>query len=350
MGIFLLLLGAVTKSAMVPFHFWLASAMAAPTPVSAFLHAAAMVQAGIYLIARLAPGFATAPGLQTLLVGLGVLTMLVGGWRALKQFDLKLLLAYGTVSQLGLLTIMVGYGTRDAALAGLALLVAHAVFKAALFLAVGIVDHRAGTRDLRKLSGLGRQAPVLAVITALATMSMAGLPFTFGFVAKESVFGSLLRGCRRPVPPRRSSPSSGVTFGSVLTVAYSARLLWGAFATKPGVESARPAPESTGFLMAPVLLAAAGVALAPFAGPIGTVFAGYTDTLSAGCRAGISPRVLARPRPGACVFRGDHSRAAWRSSSPGSGYSPCNPGFPRTSIRASCTGSRSAASIGWPRA
>ena len=281
MGILLMLLGALTKSAMVPFHFWLASAMAAPTPVSAFLHAAAMVQAGIYLIARLAPGFATTPGFQTLLVGVGVVTMLVGGWRALKQFDLKLLLAYGTVSQLGLLAILVGYGTRDAALAGLALLIAHAVFKAALFLAVGVIDHRVGTRDLRKLGGLWRQAPVLAVITAAATVSMAGLPFTFGFVAKESAFGSLL--------PDAAAGSTtaiialvGVTFGSVLTVAYSARLLWGAFATKPGVESARPAPENGGLLVAPLLLAVAGIALAPFAEPIGTVLAGYSDTLSAG--------------------------------------------------------------------
>src|SRR6185312_13733545 len=186
-AIMLILVGALSKSALVPFHFWLPAAMAAPTPVSAYLHAAAMVQAGIYLIARLAPGFGGTPGWHPLLLGLGVLTMLVGGWRALRQFDLKLLLAYGTVSQLGFLVVVVSFGSRTAALAGLALLLAHALFKAALFLVVGIVDHRAGTRDLRKLSGLGREAPFLAGIATLATLSMAGVPLTAGFVAKEAV-------------------------------------------------------------------------------------------------------------------------------------------------------------------
>ena len=114
--------------------------------------------------------------------------MLVGGWAALRQTDLKLLLAYGTVSQLGFLTVVFGAGTRDAALAGLAMLLAHALFKAALFLVVGVVDHTTGTRDLRELSGLGRRAPVLAVVAALAAASMAGLPPLAGFVAKEAAF------------------------------------------------------------------------------------------------------------------------------------------------------------------
>jgi multicomponent Na+:H+ antiporter subunit A len=275
-AVMLILVGALSKSAIIPFHFWLPAAMAAPTPVSAYLHAAAMVQAGIYLIARLAPGFGDTPGWHPLLLGLGVFTMLVGGWRALTQFDLKLLLAYGTVSQLGFLVTVVSFGTRTAALAGVALLLAHALFKAALFLVVGIVDHRAGTRDLRKLSGLGREAPFLAVIAVLATLSMAGIPLTAGFVAKEAVLSAFLEDA--------ASGSAagwialvGVALGSTLTVAYSARFLWGAFARKKDVEKVRPVHESFWFLFSPGLLAVAGIALAPLFGLVGTVLAGYSS-------------------------------------------------------------------------
>lgn len=124
-AVVLILIGAITKSALVPFHFWLPGAMAAPTPVSAYLHAAAMVKAGIYLVARLAPGFADTPHWLPVVLGLGLATMLVGGYRALRQTDIKLILAYGTVSQLGFLTMVVGLGKPDAALAGLGLLLAH---------------------------------------------------------------------------------------------------------------------------------------------------------------------------------------------------------------------------------
>src|SRR5690606_4368054 len=157
-----------SKSALVPFHFWLPQAMEAPTPVSAYLHAAAMVKAGVYLVARLAPGFADLPVWRTMLLALGGATMLLGGWRALRQYDLKLLLAYSTVAQLGFMIVLFGAGTRDAALAGAALLIAHALFKASLFLVVGVVDLATGTRDVRELSGLARRMPVLAVVSALA--------------------------------------------------------------------------------------------------------------------------------------------------------------------------------------
>ncbi len=274
-AITLIIVGALSKSAIIPFHFWLPAAMAAPTPVSAYLHAAAMVQAGIYLIARLAPGFADIPGWRPLLLGLGLLTMLVGGWRAVKQFDLKLLLAYGTVSQLGFLLTVVSFGTRTAALAGVALLLAHALFKAALFLVVGITDHRAGTRDLRKLSGLGREAPFLAGIAVLATASMAGIPFTAGFVAKEAVLSAFLQDA--------ASGSTlgwialiGVAIGSTLTVAYSARFLWGAFARKKDVEKVRPVHESVKFLFSPGVLALSGIILAFLFGWLGTVLTGYS--------------------------------------------------------------------------
>ena len=135
--------------------------------MSAYLHAAAMVKAGVYLIARLDTGFADIPGYRETLVTLGAITMLNGGIRALRQHDIKLIVAHGTVSQLGLLVMVFGVGDPRAELAGFALLFAHALAKAPLFLAVGIIDHRTGTRDLRKLSGLGRRAPVLATVTSL---------------------------------------------------------------------------------------------------------------------------------------------------------------------------------------
>ncbi|MFT2706779.1 Na+/H+ antiporter subunit A [Clavibacter zhangzhiyongii] len=279
-AIVLILLGALSKSALVPFHFWLPAAMAAPTPVSAYLHAAAMVKAGIYLIARLAPGYADVPGWRVLLVSLGVATMLVGGWRALKQMDLKLVLAYGTVSQLGFLTVVVGYGTRDAALAGVALLLAHALFKATLFLVVGVVDHRAGTRDLRKISGLGRKAPVLAVITALALASMAGLPPFLGFVAKEAVLSALLLDAELGGGLGWVA-LVGVSVGSCLTVAYSARFLWGAFARKRGVDEVQPVHEHLDFLVPPAVLAVAGLVLGFLASSVDGWIAGYADTLPA---------------------------------------------------------------------
>ena len=172
----LLLVGALSKSALVPFHFWLPGAMAAPTPVSAYLHAAAMVKAGIYLVARLAPAFADVPVWRPMVLILGALTMVIGAYRSLRQHDLKLLLAYGTVSQLGFLVILVGAGTADAALAGVTMLLAHALYKACLFLVVGAIDHATGTRDLRRLSGLRRSMPGLALASLIAAASMAGLP------------------------------------------------------------------------------------------------------------------------------------------------------------------------------
>ena len=188
----MLLVGALSKSAIFPFHFWLPGAMAAPTPVSAYLHAAAMVKAGIYLIARFAPVFAISPSWRPIVVALGVFTMLLGGLQALRESDLKRILAFGTVSQLGMLTVVLGYGTRAAALAGLALLVSHALFKSALFLIVGVIDRQLSTRDIGELSGVGRQAPTIAVFSMMAVASMIGIIPTLGFAAKEGVLAALL--------------------------------------------------------------------------------------------------------------------------------------------------------------
>jgi multicomponent Na+:H+ antiporter subunit A len=272
-AVVLLLVGAISKSALVPFHFWLPGAMAAPTPVSAYLHAAAMVKAGVYLVARLAPAFADTPLWHPIVIGLGGFTMLLGGWRALRQHDLKLLLAYGTVSQLGFLTVLVGAGTRDAALAGLTMLVGHALFKSCLFLVVGVIDHATGTRDLRKLSGLGRQLPLLAVVAVLAAASMAGLPPMIGFVGKEVAYASFLYG-----GPGDTVTEIVLVAGSVLTFAYSARFLWGAFSDIPGRRPTvvhRPGPLG---VAAPVLLAAASLATGPLSSSAEPLLTRYTHS------------------------------------------------------------------------
>jgi multicomponent Na+:H+ antiporter subunit A len=266
-AILLILVGALSKSAIVPFHFWLPAAMAAPTPVSAYLHAAAMVKAGIYLVARFAPGYADIPGWTPVLVGLGVWTMLVGAWRSLRQYDLKLVLAYGTVSQLGFLMVIVGFGGHDAALAGAALLLAHALYKAALFLVVGILDHRAGTRDWRKLSGVGRQSRMLAVITLVAVASMAGIPPLLGFVAKEAVFTAFLE-AGLAGDAWGWIALVGTAVGSVLTVAYSARFFWGAFATRKDAQPSKLHADGWGILLAPGILSAATIVLGIVAGPV----------------------------------------------------------------------------------
>ncbi|AWB88698.1 Na+/H+ antiporter subunit A [Homoserinimonas hongtaonis] len=271
-SVFLILVGALSKSALVPFHFWLPAAMAAPTPVSAYLHAAAMVKAGIFLIAAMAPAFAEIAGWREVLVGFGVLTMLVGGWRALRQTDIKLLLAYGTVSQLGFLTVIAGYGTQTAALAALALLVAHALFKSALFLVVGLIDHSTGTRDLRKLSGLGRSRPALAAIATLAVASMVGLPPLFGFVAKEAVFTAFLDGTTLGL-----IALVGVAVGSMFTVAYGARFLWGAFARKPDVADIDVKHDRADALASPFILSLAGLGLGLASGWLDPFFRGYAE-------------------------------------------------------------------------
>ena len=256
-GIALILVGALTKSALIPFHFWLPGAMAAPTPVSAYLHAAAMVKAGIYLIARLAPGFSQTSYWQLMIVVLGLGTMLLGGWRALRQHDLKLILAYGTVSQLGFLALVVGLGSREAAMAGLALVLAHGLFKACLFLVVGIIDHQSGTRDIRVLSGVFKSAPKLAVVAFIGAASMAGLPPLAGFIAKEGIFQAFLASAAYgPAGPVIGwTVMVGMVAGSVLTFAYSARFLWGGFGQKSRGMAIAFKPVGWLFLGAPALLA-----------------------------------------------------------------------------------------------
>lgn len=286
-GVLLLLVGAISKSALFPFHFWLPAAMAAPTPVSAYLHAASMVKAGVYLVALLAPAFADVPGWRGVLVGLGLLTMLLGGLRALRQHDLKLLLAFGTVSQLGFMILVLGLGTRSAMLAGMGLLLAHALFKATLFLVVGLIDRTTGTRDLRKLTGLRRRMPWVALASVLAAASMAGIPPLVGYVAKESVFVALVDVAEYGDGTGLEGTLGwllllGVLLGSVLTVAYSARFVWGAFADREVTDELRDTAVPVGFAAGPVLLAVLGLVAGFVGAGLTTAFAPHAAALPAG--------------------------------------------------------------------
>ncbi|MEO6125228.1 MAG: hydrogen gas-evolving membrane-bound hydrogenase subunit E [Ilumatobacteraceae bacterium] len=229
-GLVLVLIGAFTKSAQYPFHSWLPGAMAAPTPVSAYLHSATMVKAGIYLIARFAPAFATAGIWRPLVLIVGSATMIFGGLRALRQHDLKLLLAHGTVSQLGFLVVLFGIGTPEATAAGCAMLLAHALFKASLFMSVGTLDRLLGTRDVRFIPRMGAGWHLFRAVTIASAASMAGIPLLFGFVAKESGFDAL----QHAGVGGDGLALAGVVIGSALTAAYTARLLWGMFSNPDG--------------------------------------------------------------------------------------------------------------------
>jgi multicomponent Na+:H+ antiporter subunit A len=190
----LILGGAFTKSAQVPFHFWLPSAMAAPTPVSAYLHSATMVKAGVYLLARLMPVLGHTQAWALLLTTFGAATMLVGAVLALRQTDLKRILAYTTVSALGTLTMLIGTGTPLAITAAVVFLLAHALYKGALFLVAGAVEHGTGTRDAERLGGLARAMPITAAAAGTAALSMIGLPPLLGYLGKELVYEAALGG------------------------------------------------------------------------------------------------------------------------------------------------------------
>ena len=184
----LVLLGALTKSAQFPFHFWLPHAMAAPTPVSAYLHSATMVKAGVFLLARLWPVLSGTEEWFWLVGGAGACTLLLGGYIAMFQHDLKGLLAYSTISHLGLITLLLGLNSPLAAVAAVFHIMNHATFKASLFMAVGIIDHESGTRDIRRLSGLRHMMPVTATLATVAAAAMAGVPLLNGFLSKEMFF------------------------------------------------------------------------------------------------------------------------------------------------------------------
>ena len=256
-GWLLVLVGALTKSAQFPFHFWLPAAMAAPTPASAFLHSATMVKAGIILAGRLAPAAGVLEWWTPTVVGLGLATMVVGGYRALLQTDLKLLLAYGTVSQLGLMFALIGSGIPELMAAGLVVLIAHALYKSSLFLVVGVIDKVKGTRDLKRLSGLGREMPILSTVGLVAAASMAAIPLTLGFATKEAALEAALS---TSVPLALL-----IAAASALTVAYSTRFVLGAFGGAGGERVVEP----LGLIAPTGVLAAGSMALGFLPGVLG---------------------------------------------------------------------------------
>jgi multicomponent Na+:H+ antiporter subunit A len=217
--VFTVLAGAFTKSAQFPFHFWLPSAMEAPTPISAYLHSATMVKAGVFLIGRFAPVLGGDPIWNVTIVAVGATTMVVGAFLATQQSDLKSILAYTTVMALGTLTMLFGIGTEGAAVAAALYVLAHALYKGALFMVAGAVDHETGTRDVRRLGGLRGAMPITAAAAGLAFLSAAGIPALFGFLAKENLYLELLVS---PALIAAALVANVFVFGALAVVAYSA--------------------------------------------------------------------------------------------------------------------------------
>lgn len=280
-GLVLVLAGIFTKSAQFPFHFWLPGAMVAPTPISAYLHSATMVKAGIYLAARFAPAFATVGFWRPLVIGLGLVTMIGGALRALRQDDLKLLLAHGTVSQLGFMMVLAGTGEPKATKAVCVLLVAHALFKGAMFLVVGIVDHQTGTRVRGEIAGLRTGWTTVRIVAVVSAASMAGLPPLAGFIAKESAYEAFLGldgvGATLTL--------GGLVFGSVLTFAYSARFVrpFVRPLVSPSKTAAASAPAPSMPFVGPAALLGIGtVAAGVLVGPVlGTLIESAANSLDA---------------------------------------------------------------------
>tara|TARA_B100000749_G_scaffold65262_1_gene48517 strand:- start:3215 stop:6010 length:2796 start_codon:yes stop_codon:yes gene_type:complete len=223
----LVLLGVFTKSAQFPFHFWLPHAMAAPTPVSAYLHSATMVKAGVFLLARFYPALAETDLWFYLVSSVGMATLLLGASKALFQHDLKGLLAYSTISHLGLITLLFGLDTRLAAVAAVFHIINHATFKASLFMAAGIIDHETGTRDMRRINGLLRYMPHTATLAMVAASAMAGVPLLNGFLSKEMFFTETLE--QNMLGNFSWLIPLGATLGGIFSVAYSLRFIHDVF-------------------------------------------------------------------------------------------------------------------------
>lgn len=281
----LVLLGAFTKSAQFPFHFWLPHAMAAPTPVSAYLHSATMVKAGIFLLARFYPVL-SGTELWFLIVSLtGLATLLLGAYIALFKHDLKGLLAYSTVSHLGLITLLLGMDTQLAAVAAIFHIINHATFKASLFMAAGIIDHESGSRDMRKLNGLWKYMPYTATLAMVAAASMAGVPLLNGFLSKEMFFAETLHqvslGSLSWMVPVLA------TLGGVFSVAYSTRFIHDVFFNGEPIDLPKTPHEPPRYMRIPVeILVALCLLLGIFPGYI---IGGLLDSASSAVLAGNLP-------------------------------------------------------------
>ncbi|WP_448873790.1 monovalent cation/H+ antiporter subunit A [Desulfobulbus propionicus] len=249
----LILLGACTKSAQFPFHFWLPRAMAAPTPVSAYLHSATMVKAGVFLLARLFPVLSGTDPWFFAVSGVGLLTLLYGAYHALFQHDLKGLLAYSTISHLGLIVLLFGMDTPLAAVAGIFHIINHATFKASLFMAAGIIDHETGTRDMRLINGLWAYMPRTAALAMVAAAAMAGVPLLNGFLSKEMFFAQTLH--LSALGPMRGLVPLAATLAGILAVAYSARFIHDVFFNgQPRDLPCFPPHEPPRFMHLPVVI------------------------------------------------------------------------------------------------
>ncbi|WP_305849481.1 Na+/H+ antiporter subunit A [Sporosarcina sp. Marseille-Q4063] len=290
LALVLVLLGAFTKSAQFPFYIWLPDAMEAPTPVSAYLHSATMVKAGLYLVARFTPVFAASEVWIWLVTGIGLLTLFWGSFFAVKQTDLKAILAFSTVSQLGLIMSLLGAGAvsyhveganaalfKFAAFAAIFHLINHAMFKGSLFMVAGIVDHQTGTRDIRKLGGLMSIMPISFTVAFIGSMSMAGLPPFGGFLSKELFLKSMIA---LPEFELFNFATWGMIFpilawiASVFTFVYSFYFVFKTFTgkKKPEPLPIQPKEASLGMLISPVLLAAVVVVIFFIPNLIGKAF------------------------------------------------------------------------------
>ncbi|MEW5867641.1 MAG: putative monovalent cation/H+ antiporter subunit A [Chloroflexota bacterium] len=254
----LILLGALTKSAQFPFHFWLPNAMAAPAPVSAYLHSATMVKAGVYLLARLDPVLGVTPAWQASLTAVGMLTMLLGAYLAWQQNDLKRILAYSTVSALGTLVMLIGLGTPAALKAAVVFLVVHSLYKGALFMAAGSVDHETGQRDVTQLGGLYRRMPVTFTAVLLATLSMIGaLPLFIGYIGKKLIYEATLS-----APGGVATLLTGAALlANALTIVVAGLVAYRPFGGPLRSPSKSPHEAPASMWLGPVVLAALGMLL-----------------------------------------------------------------------------------------
>jgi multicomponent K+:H+ antiporter subunit A len=246
----LILFGAFTKSAQFPFHFWLPHAMTAPTPVSAYLHSATMVKAGVFLLARLFPVLSGTQTWTWCVGSVGLATLLFAAIVALFKHDLKGLLAYSTISHLGLITALFGLGTPLAAVAGVFHIVNHAIFKAGLFMSAGIIDHECGTRDMRRINGLWKAMPYTATLAMVAAAAMAGVPLANGFLSKEMFFSEAVKvGSRMPL---KWFLPAVVTVAGIFAVAYSVRFIHDVFFNGEPVNLPKTPHEPPRWMLVPV--------------------------------------------------------------------------------------------------
>lgn len=269
-----ILLGAFTKSAQFPFHIWLPDAMEAPTPVSAYLHSATMVKAGIFLVARFSPIFSSYEGFFIVVTIVGILTLSWGSYMAVRQTDLKAILAFSTISQLGMIMAMLGFGTEAAIFAAVFHILNHATFKGSLFMVTGIIDHETGTRDIRKLGGLFTLMPISGTLAIFGTFSMAGVPLPFlnGFYSKELFFESTL-GLEGATWLAQAVPYIAI-LGSIFTFVYSLYYFFGVFTGPKHLDQLPKKPHEApiGMLIAPSILVLGVILIGLFADKLNKPF------------------------------------------------------------------------------